>query len=90
MDTRKIRPVVIMEYIFIYTCMLLHYNCQVSMPNTSGNLKYNMGCITIRNWQHCVDVFEKTAGFLAHLAKGNVSFCHHLASVNFSHFNLLL
>ena len=30
------------------------------------------------------------SGFLAHLAKGNVSFCHHLASVNFSHFNLLL
>ena len=28
--------------------------------------------------------------FLAHLAKGKVSFCHHLASVNFSHFNLLL
>jgi hypothetical protein len=35
--------------------------------------------------------------FLAHLDKGNVSFCHHLASVvrylssvNFSHFNLLL
>jgi hypothetical protein len=28
--------------------------------------------------------------FLAHLAKGNVSFCHHLASVNLSHFNLLL
>ena len=35
--------------------------------------------------------------FLAHLAKGNVSFFHHLASVvrrlssvNFSHFNLLL
>ena len=33
--------------------------------------------------------------FLAHLAKGHVSFCHHLASVvrpsvNFSHFNLLL
>jgi hypothetical protein len=35
--------------------------------------------------------------FLAHLAKGNVSFCHHLASVVrrlssviFSHFNLLL
>jgi hypothetical protein len=35
--------------------------------------------------------------FLAHLAKGNVSFYHHLASVvrrmssiNFSHFNLLL
>jgi hypothetical protein len=34
--------------------------------------------------------------FLAHLAKGNVSFCHHLASVvcrpssvNFSHFNLI-
>ena len=34
---------------------------------------------------------------LAHLAKGNVSFCHHLASVVrrlssviFSHFNLLL
>jgi hypothetical protein len=28
--------------------------------------------------------------FLAHLAKGNVSLCHHLASssVNFSHFNL--
>ena len=23
---------------------------------------------------------------LAHLAKGNVSFCHHLSSVNFSHF----
>jgi hypothetical protein len=38
-----------------------------------------------------------TVLFLAHLAKGNVSFCHHLASVighpssgNFSHFNLLL
>ena len=28
--------------------------------------------------------------FLAHLAKGNVSFCHHLSSVNFSHFNLFL
>ena len=35
--------------------------------------------------------------FLAHLAKGNMNFCHHLASVirslssvNFSHFNLLL
>jgi hypothetical protein len=28
--------------------------------------------------------------FLAHFAKGNVSFCHHLSSVNFSHFNLLL
>jgi hypothetical protein len=35
--------------------------------------------------------------FLAHLAKGNVGFWHHLASVvcclssvNFSHFNLLL
>ena len=35
--------------------------------------------------------------FLAHLAKGNMRFCHHLASVvrhlssvNFSHFNLLL
>ena len=35
--------------------------------------------------------------FLAHLAKGNVSFCHHLASVvcclssvKFSHFNFLL
>ena len=32
--------------------------------------------------------------FLAHLAKGNVSFCHHLASVvicrKLSHFNLLL
>ena len=38
-----------------------------------------------------------TCYFLARLAKGNVSFCHHLASVvrrlssvNFSHFNLLL
>jgi hypothetical protein len=28
--------------------------------------------------------------FLAHLAKGRVSFCHHLSSINFSHFNLLL
>jgi len=48
------------------------------------------------------DVTEKESGkleeekrnsenflFLAHLVKGNVSFCHHLASVNFSHFNLL-
>ena len=26
---------------------------------------------------------------LAHLAKSNVSFCHHLLSVYFSHFNLL-
>jgi hypothetical protein len=26
--------------------------------------------------------------FLVHLAKGNVSFCYHLSSVNFSHFNL--
>jgi hypothetical protein len=40
---------------------------------------------------------ESTAPFLAHLAKGNVSSCRHLASVfrrpssvNFSHFNLLL
>ena len=29
--------------------------------------------------------------FLAHLAKGHLSFCHHVSSVvNFSHFNLLL
>jgi hypothetical protein len=28
--------------------------------------------------------------FLAHLAKGNVRFCHHLSSIDFSHFNLLL
>ena len=31
--------------------------------------------------------------FLAHLAKGHVSFCHHLASIvrlKISHFNLLL
>ena len=31
--------------------------------------------------------------FLAHLAKGHVSFCHHFSSrpsVNISHFNLLL
>jgi hypothetical protein len=40
--------------------------------------------------------FEECKVFLAHLAKGKVSFCHHLASVvcrlssvNFSHFNLL-
>jgi hypothetical protein len=25
--------------------------------------------------------YESTAPFLAHLAKGNVSFCHHLASI---------
>jgi len=43
---------------------------------------------------YCTIVFVPP--FLAHLAKGNVSFCHHLASVvcrpssvNFSHFNLL-
>jgi hypothetical protein len=38
---------------------------------------------------------ESSAPFLAHLAKGNVSFFHHLSSVvcrplTFSHFNLLL
>jgi hypothetical protein len=45
----------------------------------------------------CWPIFISTWTFLAHLAKGNVSFCHHLASVvrhsssvNFSHFNLLL
>ena len=42
-------------------------------------------------------LFEIYKSFLAHLAKGNVSFCHHLAFiirrlsfVNFPHFNLLL
>jgi hypothetical protein len=25
--------------------------------------------------------YESTAPFLAHIAKGNVSFCHHLASI---------
>jgi hypothetical protein len=42
-------------------------------------------------------ICESSAPLLAHLAKGNVSFCHHLvsivrrlSSVNFSHFNLLL
>ena len=45
-------------------------------------------------WDPCCRYFFD---FLAHLDKGNVSFCHHLASVvrrlssvNFSHFNLLL
>jgi hypothetical protein len=36
---------------------------------------------------------ESSAPFLAHLAKGHVSFCHHLASVvrsKLSHLNLLL
>jgi hypothetical protein len=33
---------------------------------------------------------EELTLFLAHLAKGNVNFCHHLVSVNFSHFNILL
>jgi hypothetical protein len=42
-------------------------------------------------------IIDYFMAFLAHLAKVNVSFCHHLASVvrrlssvNFSHFNLLL
>jgi hypothetical protein len=37
--------------------------------------------------------FIVNAPFLAHLAKGHVSFCHHLASVvcrNLSHLNFLL
>ena len=34
--------------------------------------------------------FSVKGMFLVRLAKGNVSFCHHLASVDFSHFNLLL
>jgi hypothetical protein len=47
----------------------------------------------------CVPYVASFSGlsFLSHLAKGNVSFCHHLmsvvrrlSSVNFSHFNLLL
>jgi hypothetical protein len=46
-------------------------------------------------FQFCAFRFYLLVSFLAHLAKGNVSFCHHLASfvccpssVNFSHFNL--
>ena len=44
-----------------------------------------------------LDLFKHLKYFLAHLAKGNVSFYHHLvsvvrllSSVNFSHCNLLL
>ena len=39
------------------------------------------------------DKYSRANSFLAHLAKGHVSFCHHLASVvrrKLSHFNLLL
>jgi hypothetical protein len=48
----------------------------------------------MKEHQYFVFMMAKTHWFwfilLAHLAKGNVSFCHHLASVNFSHFNLFL
>jgi hypothetical protein len=39
-----------------------------------------------------IEVDKRLIPFLGHIAKGNVSFCHHLASVvvSFSHFNLLL
>ena len=54
----------------------------------------SMQASTWLSWIHYLLIFFI---FLAHLAKGNVSFCHHLASVvcrpssvNFSHFNLLL
>ena len=36
------------------------------------------------------NISKTCIAFLAHLAKGYVSFCHHLSSVNFSHLNLLL
>jgi hypothetical protein len=32
-------------------------------------------------WQSDLNLFRRSLVFLAQLAKGNVSFCHHLASV---------
>jgi hypothetical protein len=34
-----------------------------------------------KGWLNAIVFIGKTYTFLAHLAKGNVSFCHHLASV---------
>jgi hypothetical protein len=68
---------------YIYTFVL---------PNTNLWLvtEYNFTPLVLS----CPPPFLPTPcqSFLAHLTKGNVSFCHHLASVvvNFSHFNLLL
>jgi hypothetical protein len=60
--------------------------CFVLNVNLTKYISYKCDCFLL-----------KTTMFLAHLAKGNVIFCHHLASVvrrlssvNFSHFNLLL
>jgi len=34
-----------------------------------------------KHLSHCLSLFNLLLLFLAHLAKGNVSFCHHLSSV---------
>ena len=47
---------------------------------------------TLEDYGMCIDISSLLVPFSAHLAKGNVSYCHHLTSVvvNISHFNLLL
>ena len=53
-----------------------------------GRLYILMHCSKVQNvlfYKNTVHIFFFMLQFLAHLAKGNVSFCHHLSSVNFSH-----
>jgi hypothetical protein len=86
--------VIFYALVYTYTCIQLKsvLTWQVSYKKQEPlTLRKHQGSLLAFSWGPC------TSSFLAHLAKGNVSFCHHLASVvccpssiNFSHFNLLL
>jgi hypothetical protein len=67
--------------------------CGIPQNNVSGLTKPGeVGNILAQSEIEVALFLFASHSFLAHLAKGNVSFCHHLTSVvvNFSHFNLLL
>ena len=74
--------------------MILNYECETCALTIDLDLsKSPRGVLDLTFSVETQQIFK----FLAHLAKGNVSFCHHLASVvcrmlsvKFSHFNLFL
>ena len=76
-----------------YDCAIVYGdNCQdETLMNFDLTISFDLLTILIIMKTHrLLDVAAHSLIFLAHLSNGNVSFCHHLASVNFSHFNLLL
>jgi hypothetical protein len=100
--------ILLIQVIYIETfktdILFLLYYVTVTDMHISNQSSVPVSFIVLNDSHRLWVIYEKSQSekysfvlkpFLAHLAKGNVSFCHPLASVvcrpfNFSHFNLLL